>query len=84
MLVGPEDAYGRARATSWTNYASMLYVDNPIGTGFSYTTDNGYSTTDEGVAAGLVDFLAQFFNAYPDLQTVPFWIFTEVSNACIL
>jgi len=74
---GPEDVYGRARATSWTNYASMLYVDNPIGTGFSYTTDNGYSTTDEGVAAGLVDFLAQFFNAYPDLQSVPFWIFTE-------
>ena len=32
---------------SWTNFANMLYIDNPVGTGFSFTDqDEGYPTTD--------------------------------------
>jgi serine carboxypeptidase 1 len=74
---GPVDVYGQPRATSWTNLASMLYVDNPIGTGFSYTNDNGFFTSDAEIAAGLVSFATQFFDAHPEYQTTPFWIFTE-------
>lgn len=52
-------------------------MDNPIGTGFSYTTDNGFSTTDEDIATNLVNFFAQFFDAFPAYQKTPFWMFTE-------
>lgn len=31
---------------TWTKHVTMLYVDNPIGTGFSFTDDpKGFSTT---------------------------------------
>jgi len=55
----------------------MLYVDNPIGTGFSYTNDNKFFTTDAEIANGLVSFVTQFFDQHTEYQTRPFWIFTE-------
>ena len=51
--------------------------DNPIGTGFSYTFDNGFATSDQEIADSLVRFFTQFFNAYPQYQTTPFWMATE-------
>ena len=56
---GPTDVYGNKRNTSWTRVAHMLYVDNPIGTGFSYSKapPQGFATTDAEIAAHLVIFL---------------------------
>ena len=32
------------RPTSWNKQYSMLFIDNPVGAGFSYTNKNGYCT----------------------------------------
>lgn len=66
------------RAATWnTNYA-MLFVDNPVGTGFSYTEDDScYSENMADVSVNLYALLVQFFTAYPDYLAVPFYVTGE-------
>ena len=60
---------------SFNTYANMLYVDQPIGTGFSYGTDSVTSTV---TAAPYVWTLLQAFYAqFPQYENRDFGIFTE-------
>ena len=60
---------------SWNEYANMLYVDQPIGTGFSYGRDPVTSTV---TAAPYVWTLLQaFFNNLPQYESRDFGLFTE-------
>jgi carboxypeptidase C (cathepsin A) len=60
---------------SFNTYANMLYVDQPIGTGFSYGTD---PTTSTVTAAPYVWKLIQAFYAqFPQYENRNFGIFTE-------
>ncbi len=60
---------------SWNNFANMLYVDQPIGTGFSFGTDDANSTV---TAAPFVWKLMQAFYAqFPAYENRNFGLFTE-------
>ena len=60
---------------SWNNFANMLYVDQPIGTGFSFGTDDANSTV---TAAPFVWKLLQAFYAqFPTYENRNFGLFTE-------
>ncbi|KAI9709683.1 MAG: hypothetical protein M1820_003085 [Bogoriella megaspora] len=60
---------------SFNNYANMLYIDQPIGVGFSYGTDSVTSTV---TAAPYVWKLIQAFYAqFPQYENREFGIFTE-------
>ncbi|TVY90827.1 Carboxypeptidase S1 [Lachnellula willkommii] len=60
---------------SFNEYANMLYVDQPIGTGFSYGTDTVSSTV---TAAPVVWALLQaFFAQFTQYESRDFGIFTE-------
>jgi len=60
---------------SFNEYANMLYVDQPIGVGFSYGTDSVTSTV---TAAPFVWTLLQaFFSSFPQYENRDFGIFTE-------
>lgn len=60
---------------SFNSFANMLYVDQPIGTGFSYGTDSVTSTV---TAAPFVWILIQAFYAqFPQYENRNFGIFTE-------
>lgn len=53
---------------SWTENHNMLYIDNPVGTGFSFTENvDGYPETDEQLAVELLEGLAQFMLIYPSM-----------------
>ena len=44
----------------WAQYAHVLFIDNPVGTGYSFTEDeDGYPTDDEQVALHLAEALKQ-------------------------
>ncbi|KAH7138886.1 putative carboxypeptidase S1 [Dendryphion nanum] len=60
---------------SFNNYANMVYIDQPIGVGFSYGTNPVTSTV---TAAPYVWKLIQaFYKAFPQYKSRDFGIFTE-------
>lgn len=45
----------------------MLYIDNPVGTGFSFTQrDEGYTRNETDVGRDLFEALQQFFTLFPE------------------
>uniref|UniRef100_A0A803JNJ8 Carboxypeptidase n=1 Tax=Xenopus tropicalis TaxID=8364 RepID=A0A803JNJ8_XENTR len=76
--IGPYDTFLRRRNTTWIQAVNLLFVDNPVGTGFSYTTDSGAFAKDVAtVAADMMVLLKQFFGSKPEFQETPFYIFSE-------
>lgn len=49
---------------SWHNAANLLFVDQPVGTGLSYTSRDGYANSDEVVNLHFYNFLIQFFTLH--------------------
>jgi len=63
---------------SWHHAANMIYVDNPIGSGFSpAASEDDFVTTEEGVAEGLHNFLIEFVKKYPEFKGRDFFITGE-------
>ena len=60
---------------SWNNYANMLYVDQPIGTGFSFGDDPVNSTVT--AAPYVWNLLQAFYASFPEYECRDFGVFTE-------
>ncbi|CAK9803362.1 Retinoid-inducible serine carboxypeptidase [Anthophora plagiata] len=78
--LGPLDANLNLRNTTWVKNYNVLFIDNPIGTGFSYTTDpsgGGYATTNAEIAHDLLECIKGFLNEVPEFSEVPTYITTE-------
>lgn len=55
-----------------------MFVDNPVGSGYSYVEDSSQLTTDNAmIAADLVTLVKAVFSSYPDMQVMPFYVFAE-------
>lgn len=68
----------KARKYSWHHNHNLLYIDNPVGTGFSFVDkDEGYAKNEVDVGRDLYNALTQFFTLFPDLQKNDFFITGE-------
>ncbi|KAH7951188.1 hypothetical protein HPB52_006245 [Rhipicephalus sanguineus] len=66
------------RDLTWTKRYSMLYVDQPVGTGYSYTeNDAGYARNQTEVGRDMLEFLQQFFTLFGELAQNDFYIAGE-------
>ncbi|KAJ6765499.1 SERINE CARBOXYPEPTIDASE-LIKE 48-RELATED [Salix purpurea] len=62
----------------WDKASNIIFVDQPTGTGFSYTTAETDIRHDEnGVSNDLYDFLQAFFKEHPQLAKNEFYITGE-------
>ncbi|GAQ86726.1 serine carboxypeptidase-like [Klebsormidium nitens] len=76
--IGPLNLNLEPRPHTWLQKAHLLFVDNPVGTGFSYVEKASQLTrTNAEIAADLVAFAAAFFEEHPALQATPFYIICE-------
>ncbi|XP_077020984.1 retinoid-inducible serine carboxypeptidase [Tamandua tetradactyla] len=76
--IGPLDSKLKPRRTTWLQSASLLFVDNPVGTGFSYVNkSNAYARDLARVAADMMVLLKTFFDGHKEFQMIPFYIFSE-------
>ncbi|KAK7574414.1 hypothetical protein V9T40_011605 [Parthenolecanium corni] len=68
----------KLREYSWTNDYNVLYIDQPVGTGFSFTnSSDGYVRSETEVADHLYEGLTQFFQLFPELRGNKFYIAGE-------
>ncbi|CAB4492190.1 unnamed protein product [Rhizophagus irregularis] len=51
---------------SWNEYANVLYVDQPVGTGFSFTNQDFYVRNATQVPQQFLLFLDKFFEIFPE------------------
>uniref|UniRef100_H2Z5S9 Carboxypeptidase n=1 Tax=Ciona savignyi TaxID=51511 RepID=H2Z5S9_CIOSA len=76
--LGPLDLDLNRRETSWTGLGHVLFVDNPVGSGFSYVSNsNAYTTDIDQIAADMVSVLKGFYATHPELLPNPFYIMCE-------
>ena len=63
---------------SWNSNATVIWIDQPSGSGYSYSDKGDVGPFDEvGVADNVYQFLQGFLTQYPQFQTVPFYITGE-------
>ncbi|XP_065333425.1 venom serine carboxypeptidase [Cloeon dipterum] len=66
------------RQYSWSKTHNVIYIDNPVGTGFSFTdADEGFSRNQTAVGKNLYSALVQFFKLFPELAKNEFYVTGE-------
>ncbi|XP_034235037.1 retinoid-inducible serine carboxypeptidase-like [Thrips palmi] len=76
--MGPLDLNLKRREKSWVNHVNLLFVDNPVGTGFSFVDKSRYLARDnQQIAADLVQLYLGFLRENPKFKGVPLYVFCE-------
>ncbi|KAF4012002.1 hypothetical protein G4228_003861 [Cervus hanglu yarkandensis] len=78
--TSPYKNYSELPLVMWLQLqsASLLFVDNPVGTGFSYVNkSDAYAKDLATVASDMMVLLKTFFDYHKEFQTIPFYIFSE-------
>ena len=60
---------------SWVDIADMVYLDQPVGTGFSY--GDSFLTSMEDIAEEFMIFMKQFLALYPEYSSRKFYLTGE-------
>lgn len=60
---------------TWTRATTMLYVEHPIGTGFSY--GHPLPEDEHDASSDLYEFMQNFYLVFPELYTYDFYIMGE-------
>ena len=80
-LIGPYTITSLSKnlsdfTSTWARNASLLFIDNPAGVGFSYAKrDVDYNTNDDSNNNDLLNFMFQFYSYWPTRTANPLYIF---------
>jgi cathepsin A (carboxypeptidase C) len=67
-----------ANPYTWNKNATMIWIDSPVGTGFSYVHDQDYASDEKTIANDLYTTVATIlFTLKPQFAANPFFIFGE-------
>ncbi|KAL6878235.1 hypothetical protein ACP4OV_012405 [Aristida adscensionis] len=78
MEVGPLDVNLQPRNSTWLHKADLIFVDNPVGVGYSYVEDDSLLvTTDWQAAADMMAVLKALVEEVPTLQNNPLFLVAE-------
>ncbi|KAF8632313.1 hypothetical protein AX15_001936 [Amanita polypyramis BW_CC] len=74
MEVGPWRMDGKGgfqvQEGGWEEYTTMVYVDQPAGTGFSYTSSEHLVRTPQEASEQFLVFLRNFYKVFPQYKNV--------------
>ncbi|XP_062211460.1 serine carboxypeptidase-like 51 [Phragmites australis] len=76
--IGPLDVNLKPRNSTWLQKADLIFVDNPVGVGYSYVEDDSLLvTTDWQQAADATTLLKALVKEVPTLQSSPLFLVAE-------
>jgi serine carboxypeptidase 1 len=76
--IGPLDFDLKPRDSTWLSRGDLLFVDSPVGSGYSYVTnDSAYTQTADEVANDLTDFIIHFLSTHAQFRDRPFYLMGE-------
>ncbi|QRV72368.1 Serine carboxypeptidase [Ceratobasidium sp. AG-Ba] len=61
----------------WEEYTHVVYIDQPPGTGFSYTSTDKYLHELDEAAAHVVQFMKNFYEVFPELEEMDTYLAGE-------
>jgi len=63
---------------SWNSNATVMWIDQPVGTGFSYADHSrDYVVNEDQVAEDMYEFVSQFMASHPQYAKLPFYVTGE-------
>ena len=62
---------------AWNEKVNIIYLEQPVGTGYSYASDDSEVTNLVDLAADVYAFLQVFMHQYPEYSAAPFHIAAE-------
>ncbi|XP_017116002.1 retinoid-inducible serine carboxypeptidase [Drosophila elegans] len=76
--LGPVDLNGAPRQGNWVQHVNVLFIDSPVGSGFSYADNTTLlvANNDE-LVDDLMTFMLHFYKLHPEFKSVPLHIFSE-------
>uniref|UniRef100_A0ACD5YL26 Uncharacterized protein n=1 Tax=Avena sativa TaxID=4498 RepID=A0ACD5YL26_AVESA len=78
LEIGPLDGNLKPRNSTWLQKADLIFVDNPVGVGYSYVEDDSLLvTTDLQAAADLTTLLKVLVKELPSLRSSPLFLVAE-------
>ncbi|XP_011299264.1 retinoid-inducible serine carboxypeptidase-like [Fopius arisanus] len=76
--LGPIDIEGNKRNYTWVNDYNVMFIDNPVGSGFSYAeTSSAFVTTNRQIADDLLKCMQAFLDKFPGFRKVPTYVVAE-------
>ncbi|KDQ08864.1 hypothetical protein BOTBODRAFT_179499 [Botryobasidium botryosum FD-172 SS1] len=81
MEVGPWRVDGKGGLKladgGWEEYANVLYIDQPPGTGFSYASTDKYLHELTDASQHVIQFLLNFYDVFPEFKTMDTYLAGE-------
>ncbi|KAK4743307.1 hypothetical protein SAY87_001308 [Trapa incisa] len=66
------------KGNAWTETSSIIFLDAPVGTGFTYATStSAYTSTDTLTAQQVHAFIREWMTDHPSFQKNPFFLGTD-------
>lgn len=76
--LGPLDLDLNERNHTWVKNANVLFIDSPVGSGFSYAEYvPALTKNNKEIAEDLVETMRGFYDLFPEFKTVPLAITSE-------
>ncbi|XP_013187299.1 retinoid-inducible serine carboxypeptidase [Amyelois transitella] len=77
-ILGPMDLSLQERNYTWVKNFNVLFVDNPVGTGFSYVDELQFlTTTNDQIALDFVELMRGFYADNPMFEGVDLYIYGQ-------
>ncbi|KAH8251413.1 hypothetical protein KR032_011179 [Drosophila birchii] len=78
LELGPVNIKGEPREGNWVQHVNVLFLDSPVGAGFSYVDNSSLLVTNnEQLTDDLMTFMMHFYKHHSEFKEVPLHIFSE-------
>eukprot|EP00164_Ancoracysta_twista_P001563 GFYU01002047.1.p1 GENE.GFYU01002047.1~~GFYU01002047.1.p1 ORF type:complete len:467 (+),score=157.61 GFYU01002047.1:102-1502(+) len=78
--IGPLTDQLQPREKTWLKHANLLFIDSPVGTGYSYVEGGDtslFTHNNDDIARDLLALLKDFYSKHPEMQKSPLYVFSE-------